>query len=204
MKNIHLTSAQVMAFYTYAAELNRQDSLKSTGSIGKLTEVAFRALVNVSGIKARDVHCRSQKQVDSYTKKLGTVEVKTGSGVAAYNVEKSDAVENPAILFRGCAVAWAPDTIALKAAYADYVNATMDTIGAATIQFLTVAANSLYFMDHDTMVDLLTAMFKKGLQSALKQTGCNVNIQTVSEKPLERFYDTVDAWNIPTVADLLD
>lgn len=82
----------------YVTELQRQDSLASTGSIGKYVEVANRVKYSISrktSIALHDFSCRNCQKDDiiitDENGKRHRVEIKTGSGVLAVGTQLIEA-----------------------------------------------------------------------------------------------------------------
>lgn len=172
------------AIAAYMEELARQDTLRSTGSTGKLMDVIVRDYILARGIaRLREVRCRKggAGSVDVTRRRLGTFEIKTGSGAVAYGngLTKADMIaEN--ICPNADYVVWAP--------FSKFINR-----GNFEDMF--------WVFTREDFIDCLEAIGKKGLQSSLHITkgGCQINIQTITPRMEDRLWDILD--NIQTLRD---
>lgn len=172
------------ALEAYRAELARQDALRSTGSIGKLAEVLLRDLLLKKGISSlQDVKARKAGKADVRTRRLGNVEIKTGSGAVAYGqgFTSEDLVEEN-VLPQADLVLWAPFSRFL----------TEDNLTSMTWVFT-----------REEFIETLEAIGKNGLRSSLKvsKQGGQINIQTITPRMEDRLWDVLET--MPTVEDML-
>lgn len=174
----------------YENELARQDSLHSTGSVGKLAEVLIRNDMMKRGIsKAADIRCRSAVKADLRLGNSTRVEIKTGSGAVAYgyNLTVEELTADPDRICAGAQVViWAPFPKALQVGHGSYNKA------------------AAWVFTHEQFIETLEAIGKNGLRSSLKVSkgGAQVNIQTITPRMEDRLWDILE--NIPTLEDFME
>lgn len=170
------------ALALYAEELNRQDTLRSTGSTGKYMDVLVRDYILKQGIcRLRDVRCRKGGAVDVGRRGVGKFEVKTGSGAVAYGFGLTKADLRPEVVCPDADfVVWAP--------FPRYLSRD---------NFTTM----FWVFSREDFIACLEAIGKKGLQSSLHITkgGGQVNIQTISAAMEERLWEVLE--NTDTLED---
>ena len=169
----------------YLYNLDKQTQKGSTGTFGKLSDEIIRRAILKKGINANcKIGCRTMKQVDVKSVKLGEIEVKTGSGAVAYgdNFSKDDIIaEN--ILPHAKLIVWIPFT--------QYINAD---------NWFKMA----WIFTRDEFIETLEAIGKNGLQSSVKisKHGAQLNIQTIAYGLEARLWDIIET--MPTVAKMFD
>ena len=173
------------ALYLYTLELARQDTLRSTGSTGKLMDVLVRDFILKQGIcRLHDVRCRKGGAVDVGRRNVGRFEVKTGSGAVAYGfgLTKDDLTAD-----KVCAdadfVVWAP--------FPKFLNRENFT-------------EMFWVFTREDFVETLEAIGKNGLKSSLHITknGGQVNIQTISAKMEDKLWEILE--NVQTLQEWKD
>lgn len=184
------------AFYEeYLEELARQDSLGSTGSNGKNAEVLVRDAFMVNGIRNhKDVRARQAEKVDfsfKYEGKLYRGESKTGQGALLYgNFTKADL-----------------DNVTEDDIYPD-MDIIVYGIEGAMINEKTFKKVMVVFT-REQFVEMLVYTGKKGLRSSIQigKSGKQIQIQAWKTKECEKrynkFWDYVEANNIPSLEDVL-
>ena len=102
-----------VALQEYRKELTNQDSKRSTGSVGKISEVMLRNDIMVNGISSKDdIRARGSKRNDARKGNSIVIEIKTGCGSVAYTNDgdiftTEDMVEEK-VLPKCHYVVWAP------------------------------------------------------------------------------------------------
>lgn len=168
----------------YREELNRQDSKRSTGSVGKMSEVMLRNDILVKGISSvEDIRARGSKRNDVRKGNTVVIEIKTGCGSVAYANDgdiftAEDMVEENVL--PDCAyVVWAP-----------FINQITD------VKHLTIGmlfSNSWVFT-REEFISTLMYIGKNGLKSSLHITknGHQINIQTITPKMEDRLWEVLE------------
>lgn len=166
----------------YEQELARQDSLKSTGSIGKLMDVIVRDYILVRGItRANDVKCRKLGSNDVSRKGIGAIEIKTGSGAVAYGEGfTADDCTADNVLPGVTLVCWAP--------FARFLNKEN-------------FPSMMWVFTREQFIETLEVIGKKGLKSSLKVSkgGAQLNIQTITPRMEDRLWEVLE--NMPTLEE---
>lgn len=166
----------------YELELERQDSLHSTGSTGKLMDVIVRDYILVRGItRANDVRCRRLGSHDVSRKNIGVIEIKTGSGAVAYGEGfTADDCTAENVLPGVALVCWAP--------FSKFLN-------KSNFQSM------MWVFTREQFIECLTAIGKNGLRSSLKVSkgGAQLNIQTITPRMEDRLWEVLE--NMPTLEE---
>ena len=188
-------------FFTLRLPMLRAELEKgSTGVIGKFAE-GLRIVLNERPTDT--LRCRAANRADIRIGRNLVIEVKTGSGAVGYAEDtvfggftKEDMIADNVL--PGChEVVWMPFPIMTPLEIV-----TLPDAEAVQLLLETLLKNAWCFTRQD-FIDLLESMGKKGLASALHITkhGYQLNIQTISPKMEERFWDMVDGR--PTAYDEL-
>lgn len=177
-----------VALQEYRKELANQDSKRSTGSVGKISEVMLRNDIMVNGISSKDdIRARGSKRNDARKGNSIVIEIKTGCGSVAYTNDgdiftTEDMVEEK-ILPKCHYVVWAP-----------FINQITD------VKHLTLAIlqRNAWVFTREEFISTLIRIGKNGLKSSLHITknGRQINIQTITPKMEDRLWDILET--IPT------
>lgn len=164
----------------YRQELVNQDSKRSTGSIGKISEVMFRNDIMSAGItRKNDVRARGCKRCDARKGNTIRIEIKTGCGSVAYandgEIFTTEDLTEEVILPKCTYVIWAP-----------FVNQIFDV---SHLTFKALSENAWVFT-REEFINTLNAIGKNGLKSSLHITkkGHQINIQTITPKMEDRLW----------------
>lgn len=177
-----------VALREYRKELTNQDSKRSTGSVGKISEVMLRNDIMVNGISSKDdIRARGSKRNDVRKGNSIVIEIKTGCGSVAYTNDgdiftTEDMVEEK-VLPKCHYVVWAP-----------FINQITD------VKHLTLAIlqRNAWVFTREEFISTLIRIGKNGLKSSLHITknGRQINIQTITPKMEDRLWDILET--IPT------
>lgn len=177
-----------VALQEYRKELTNQDSKRSTGSVGKISEVMLRNDIMVNGISSKDdIRARGSKRNDARKGNSIVIEIKTGCGSVAYTNDgdiftTEDMVEEK-VLPKCHYVVWAP-----------FINQITD------VKHLTLAIlqRNAWVFTREEFISTLIRIGKNGLKSSLHITknGRQINIQTITPKMEDRLWDILET--IPT------
>lgn len=172
------------ALNQYRKELNRQDDKRSTGSVGKISEVMFRNDIMTAGISAKsDVRARGCRRCDARKGNTIRIEIKTGCGSVAYandgEIFTTEDLTEEVILPKCAYVVWAP-----------FVNQIFD-VNHLTFEAL---SKNAWVFTREEFINTLSAIGKNGLKSSLHITknGHQINIQTITPKMEERLWNILD------------
>lgn len=177
-----------VALREYRKELTNQDYKRSTGSVGKISEVMLRNDIMVNGISSKDdIRARGSKRNDVRKGNSIVIEIKTGCGSVAYTNDgdiftTEDMVEEK-VLPKCHYVVWAP-----------FINQITD------VKHLTLAIlqYNAWVFTREEFISTLIRIGKNGLKSSLHITknGRQINIQTITPKMEDRLWDILET--IPT------